>query len=85
MGMRQDGSWSSSSLTVVKINDLNKEVDLQFPACNGGCPNLSKLRFTEDKQSIECSGIWSTFCDKACKITYFSQMKSKLLLMFMCN
>ena len=75
MGMRQDGSWSSSSLTVVKFNDLNNEVDLQFPACNGGCPNLSKLKFTEDKQSIKCSGIWSTFCDKVHFMADFIQMK----------
>ena len=70
MGMRQDGSWSNSSLTVVKFNDLNKEVDLRFPACDGGCPNLSKLGFTEDKQSIKCAGTWGTFCDEVYFIAF---------------
>ena len=64
MHMVQDDSWSNSSLTVVKFNDLSREVELRFPAgCTGiGCPNHSGLNFTEDKQSIKCAGHLSTFC-----------------------
>ena len=63
MGLLQDNSWSSSWFSVVKFNDLNKEVDLRFPVCSS-CPNNSSLTFTEDKQSITCAGHLSTFCNR---------------------
>ena len=63
LSMLQDDSWSSSSLTVVKFNDLNYDVDLQWPAYAGSWYDYTALKFNEDKQSIQCVGyVGSTYC-----------------------
>ena len=61
--MLQDDAWSSSSLTVVKFNDLNNEVDLQWSAWAGSWYDNTALEFSEDKQSIQCIGnVATTYC-----------------------